>query len=293
MAHKTNSFERFWKELKRRKVVHVITIYAAVAFVILQLVDMVAEPLRLPVSTKALVIVLLCIGFIIAVFVSWIYDITPAGVKKTKPASSVKHTDHATAPTSSGWKIATYVSGAIIFALVALNLISRRNLNADISKIDKSIAVLPFINDSPGDSNNYVINGLWAEVTNNLQTIKNLRVLSRTSTEQYKGPDRPAIPEIAKKLDVNYIVEASGQMIGSIFSVRVLLTKAKGKETPIWAKHYQEEMKEVRDWVRIQSQIAQAITVEVKARMTPEEKQLIEKIRKPSAIYTLCFKCFC
>ena len=67
-------------------------------------------------------------------------------------------------------------------------------------------------------------------------------------------------------------------MIESILSVRVLLTKAKGKETPIWAKHYEEEMKEVRDWVRIQSQIAQAITAEVKATMTPEEKQLIEKV---------------
>jgi len=78
MAQKLNSLERFWQELKRRKVIHVITVYAAVAFVILQLVDIVAEPLRLAVSTKALVIVLLCIGFIIAVFVSWIYDITPA-----------------------------------------------------------------------------------------------------------------------------------------------------------------------------------------------------------------------
>ena len=111
MAEKTNSFEKFWKELKRRKVVHVITVYAAVAFVILQLVDMVAEPLRLPDSTKALVIVLLCTGFVIAVFVSWVYDITPAGVKKTKPVSELKHVDQATAPASNRWKIATYISG--------------------------------------------------------------------------------------------------------------------------------------------------------------------------------------
>jgi hypothetical protein len=113
MTQKLNSFERFWKELKRRKVIHVITVYAAVAFVILQIVDMVSEPLRLPVSTKALVIVLLCIGFIIAVFVSWVYDITPAGVKKTKPVSAIKHSDQATAPTSSGWKVATYISAIV------------------------------------------------------------------------------------------------------------------------------------------------------------------------------------
>ena len=91
MAHKTNSFQRFWKELKRRKVIHVITVYAATAFVILELVNMVARPLRLPDWTEAFVIVLLCIGFVIAVFVSWVYDITPAGVKKTKPVSELKH----------------------------------------------------------------------------------------------------------------------------------------------------------------------------------------------------------
>ena len=146
MTQKLNRFERFWKELKRRKVVRVITVYAAVAFVILQLVDMVTEPLRLPVSTKALVIVLLCIGFVIAIFLSWIYDITPAGVKKTKPASAVKHMDQTDMSTSSGWKIATYIGAVIILALVAFNFINRRNLYADISKLEKSIAVLPFRN---------------------------------------------------------------------------------------------------------------------------------------------------
>src|SRR5512137_2843339 len=93
MAQKTNSVERFWKELKRRKVIHVITVYAAVAFVILQVVDMVSEPLHFPEWTQGFIIVLLCIGFVIAIFLSWIYDITPAGVKKTKPVSAVKHTD--------------------------------------------------------------------------------------------------------------------------------------------------------------------------------------------------------
>jgi len=83
----------------------------------------------------------------IAVFVSWIYDITPAGVKKTKPASAVKHIDQTTTPTSNGWKIATYISAVIILAFVAFNIITRRNHNTDISKLEKSIAVLPFINE--------------------------------------------------------------------------------------------------------------------------------------------------
>jgi adenylate cyclase len=83
MVQNSNSIERFWKELKRRKVVHVITVYAAVAFVILQLVDIIGPSLKWPEWTMTFIIVLLCIGFIISVFVSWVYDITPAGVKKT------------------------------------------------------------------------------------------------------------------------------------------------------------------------------------------------------------------
>ena len=277
MAQKTNSFERFWKELKRRKVVHVITVYAAVAFVIMQVVDMVAEPMRLPDSTKALVIVLLCIGFVIAVFLSWIYDITPAGVKKTKPASAVKHIDQTATPTSSGWKIATYVSGVIIVALVVFNFISRGNINADISKLEKSIAVLPFINDSPDTTNTYFINGIMERITTNLQMVKVLRVISRTSVEQYRNIKTKSIPEIAKELGVNYIIEGSGQKYGNSFSVTTQLIKAKGKETHLWARTYDQEIKEVNEYIRIQSQIAQTVATELRAIITPEEKQLIEK----------------
>ena len=277
MAQKTNSFERFWKELKRRKVVHVITVYAAVAFVILQVTNMVTRPLRLPDWTEAFVIFLLCIGFIISVFVSWVYDITPAGVKKTKPVSAVKHVDQAIIQTSSGWKIATYVSGVLIVALVAFNFISRRNLNADISKFEKSIAVLPFRNDSRDSTNQYFINGIMEKITTNLQMVKTLRVLSRTSVEQYRNTTK-SVPDIARELKVNYILEGSGQKYGNSFNITVQLIKAKGKETHLWAKPYDQEINEVKDYIKVQSQIAQAIVTELKAVINPEEKQLIEKI---------------
>jgi len=278
MAQKTNSFERFWRELKRRKVVHVITVYAAVAFVILQLVDMISQPLHFPEWTQGFIIVLLCIGFVLAVFVSWVFDITPSGVKKTKPVSEIKHFDHTIRTVSSGWKAATYISGFIIVALVAFNFIIRRNLSADISKFDKSIAVLPFINESPVDSNKHFINGIMEEVLTNLQQIKDFRVLSRTSTDQYKSPDRPTIPEIAMKLGVSYIVEGSGQKYGNKFRLRVQLIKAKGKENHLWAQSFEQELKGTTDLFNIQSQIAHAIATELKAVITPEEKQVYSNI---------------
>jgi TolB-like protein/Tfp pilus assembly protein PilF len=144
-------------------------------------------------------------------------------------------------------------------------------------QVEKSIAVLPFINDSPSDSNKYFINGIMEEVLNNLMKIKDFRVLSRTSTDQYKGPDRPTMPEIAKKLGVNYIVEGSGQKFGNIFILRIQLIAAKNKEKHLWAERYEQEIKEVKDFIGIQSQIAHAIASELQAVITPEEKLLIKK----------------
>jgi TolB-like protein/Tfp pilus assembly protein PilF len=267
-----------------------ITIYAAVAFVILQLVDIVAEPLRLPVSTKALVIVLLCIGFVIAVFLSWIYDITPAGVQKTKPAGAIRHNGLTSHASSTGWKIATLISVLVIVALMAFNFINKGRENSDISKLKKSIAVLPFINDSPGDSNQYFINGVMEEVLKNLQNIKDFRVLSRTSTNQYKGPDRPTIPEIAKKLDVNYIVEGSGQKYGNKLVLRVQLITGRN-ERHLWAKSYDRKIQQTTDIIEVQSEIARLIAGELKATITPEEKQLIERTPTSSlTAYDLCLK---
>jgi TolB-like protein/Tfp pilus assembly protein PilF len=277
MPQKTNSFEKFWKELKRRKVVHVITVYTAVAFVILQLVDIVAEPLRLPIATRALVIVLLCIGFVIAVFLSWVYDLTPAGIRKTKTVSTIKPINHTPPLTSRGWKVATYTSAVIILFLIGFNFINRRSFNRDISKLEKSIAVLPFRNDSRDSTNQYFINGIMEKITTNLQMIKTLRVLSRTSVEQYRNTTK-SIPEIAKELDVNYIVEGSGQKFGNLISVTTQLLNAKGKETHLWAKTYDQEVKEVNDYIRIEGQIAQSIAAELKIVITPDEKYLLEKL---------------
>jgi TolB-like protein len=277
MTQKSNRFERFWKELKRRKVIHVITVYAAVAFVILQLVDMVAQPLHFPEWTQGFIIVLLCIGFIIAILLSWVYDITPKGVKKTKSISAAKHIDQVTSPTSSGWKIATYASGVIIIGLVAFNFVSRRSLNTDISKIEKTIAVLPFRNDSRDTSNTYFINGLMEEILTNLQKIGAFsRVLSRNSVEQYRNNTTKSTTEIAKELGVNYIVEGSGQKYGNSYRLRVQLIAGKN-ERHLWADSYEKEIKETKDIYSTQNEVAQSIASALKTAIAPEEKQLIEK----------------
>ena len=137
MSHPSNKLSQFWQELKRRKVTRVITVYAAAAFVIMELVDIVAPNLGLPTWTFNLVLILLIVGFIIAVILSWIYDIHPeGGIVKTEPAHKAKEED--IPKSSNGWKIASIISFVVIVGLIVFNVVPRTGKKVIV---DKSIAV--------------------------------------------------------------------------------------------------------------------------------------------------------
>ncbi|GEM_PF-405477 len=179
---------------------------------------------------------------------------------------------------SKKWLIALLSVLLCIVGLFALfKIIESTKRESDTSKLEKSIAVLPFVNDSPDQENTYFINGIMDEILNNLQKIKDFRVLSRTSTEQYRGANKPAIPKIAKDLNVNYLVEGSGQKYGNTVRLRVQLIAARN-EKHLWGESFEQEIKETNDIFKIQSQIAQAIASELEASITPQEKDLIEKV---------------
>jgi len=114
------------------------------------------------------------------------------------------------------------------------------------------------------------------EILNNLQRIKDLRVISRTSVEQYRGQGK-SIPEIAEELGVNYIVEGSGQKYGNSFRLRAQLIMAE-HESHLWGESFQQKITDVEDIFNIQIKIAESIAEELKAVISPEEKRLIEKI---------------
>jgi len=140
MPQKPNKISRFWQELKRRRVIHVITVYASAAFVIIELVGNLAEPLNLPPNLPTIVIILLAVGFPLAIVLSWLYDLTSEGVERTKPLSEVKEGGKPAVP--NAWKIATYISFVVITGLVVINVMGRgKKLRAgDI----QSIVILPF-----------------------------------------------------------------------------------------------------------------------------------------------------
>lgn len=138
---------------------------------------------------------------------------------------------------------------------------------------EKSIAVLPFKNDSNDSTNVYLINGLMESTLNNLQQIKELKVISRTSTEKYRHTSK-SIPEIAKELNVNYIVEGSGQKIGDRILLNIQLIEA-STDKHLWGNQYRKETKDIFE---LQQEVSKSIAQEIRAIITPDEQKRIEKI---------------
>lgn len=138
--------------------------------------------------------------------------------------------------------------------------------------LEKSIAVLPFKNESADSTNVYFINGLMESTLNNLQKIEDFRVVSRTSSEKYRTTDL-SIPEIAQALNVNYVVEGSGQRVGDQVLLNIQLIEA-NTDTPVWSEQY---TREVVDIFALQNEVAKKIASAVQATVTPAELELIDK----------------
>jgi TolB-like protein len=165
------------------------------------------------------------------------------------------------------YSISLLVILAVVFIIVKTNFLNR--------EIEKSIAVLPFRNDSPEDSTQYFMDGVMEELLNKLQSLKSLRVVGRTSVEQFRRQDK-SIPEIAKELGVNYIVEGSGQKSGNSLRMRVQLLVARN-ESHLWGNSFEQENLDMRKYFKAQSGFAEAIANELNAAMSSDERMLIEK----------------
>ncbi len=144
---------------------------------------------------------------------------------------------------------------------------------ASVDSLEKSIAVLPFKNDSNDSTNIYIINGLMESILENLQKIEDLRVISRTSVEKYRTQSR-TIPEIARELNANYVVEGSGQKIGDEILLNIQLIEA-NTDKHLLAKRYKRKAVDIFE---LQQEVARSIAREIEAIITPEEAEQIEKI---------------
>ena len=163
---------------------------------------------------------------------------------------------------------------SLVLAIAALWYFLNKTPKASIAHtiIKKSIAVLPFKNMSSDSTNLYFVNGLMESSLNNLQKIEDLRVISRTSVEKYRNSNK-TISEIAEELNVNYLVEGSGQRVGNQVLLNIQLIEA-SSDTPIWVEQYNHK---VVDIFSLQNAVAKKIADAIQATVTPAEQQQIDK----------------
>jgi TolB-like protein/AraC-like DNA-binding protein/Tfp pilus assembly protein PilF len=163
--------------------------------------------------------------------------------------------------------------GIMVALAVGLLMYSiRTGSGSDSAAVEKSVVVLPFKNESNDSTNVYLINGLMESTLNNLQKIKDLKVISRTSAEKYRNTTK-SIPEMAKELNANYFIEGSGQKIGDKILLNIQLIEG-STDKHLWANQYRREAKDI---FALQQEIAKNIAEEIQAIITPEEVQRIER----------------
>lgn len=170
--------------------------------------------------------------------------------------------------------VSKYIIAIAAILIIAIIYFFKDQFTSVESKVnkEKSVAFLPFKNLSEDNSNLYFINGVMESSLNNLQKIKDLRVISRTSTEKYRSNPK-TVSEIAEELQVNYLIEGSGQKIGSevLLSIQLIDVNA---DSPIWSEQYKYKLDNVFE---LQNTIAKKIAIAIEANVTPKELALIDK----------------
>ncbi len=232
----------FFAELKRRKVYRVAVAYAVVGWLLIQIATQVFPFFEIPMWVVRLVIVLLALGFPVALLLSWAFDLTPEGIKRTddlddSPPSKITDSSKPTRATPS------------------------------VPPPEKSIAVLPFDNFSDDVQNAYFADGMQDDILSSLARVADLKVTSRTSVRQYKTGTRN-LREIGEALGVAYILEGSVRRESNRVRINAQLIDARSDQH-VWNETYDRE---ITDLFELQSELARRITFALRANLSPREK---------------------
>ncbi len=261
------NLEKFFTELKRRNVYKVAVAYAVVAWLLIQVATQVFPFFEVPNWAVRLVVLLIIIGFPIALVIAWAFELTPEGLKRTEVA------DAAPAPRSRSraWIYVVLIAGVLsagLFFLGRFTASTKQSVLAAVSS--KSIAVLPFDNLSRDPDNAYFASGIQDEIITRLAKIADLKVISRTSTQQYQS--KPGnLSEIAKQLGVANILEGSVQKVADQVRVNVQLIQV-ASDSHLWADTYDRKLVDI---FGVESEVAKAIADALQAKLTGGEQQAL------------------
>jgi TolB-like protein/Tfp pilus assembly protein PilF len=258
-------------ELKRRNVYKVAVAYAVVGWLLIQAASIFFPAFEAPPWVMKVFLVVVAAGFPIALVIAWAFELTPEGLKRSENGSP-----NDTRP-SSRRKFGTLIVVAALLAagLLAFQLLRPRTLpNATTpASENKSIAVLPFASLSEDKANAYFADGIQDEILTRLSKIGQLKVISRTSTQQYQS--KPGnLAEIARQLGVAHILEGSVQKAGDSVRVNVQLINAQ-TDSHLWAETYDRKLTDI---FAVETEVAQRIADSLEAKLTGSEKAAINHI---------------
>jgi adenylate cyclase len=271
-----------FQELKRRNVFRVAIAYIAVAWLVLQVSDIVFESFGTPDWVMKTLMFVLAIGFPLAVLFAWAFEMTPEGIKKER---DVDRSESITAQTGQKLNrtIIVVLLAAVGFLLVdkfMLRQPASETPTATVAATEKSVAVLPFVAMSRGPDDEYFADGLTEEILNSLTRVPELLVTARTSAFHFKGRDIP-IPEIAAELGVDHVVEGSVRRDGERLRVTAQLIRA-ADGFHLWSENYDRE---TEDTFGVQTDIAEKIATALDVFLDDETLARMKEsgLRNPQA----------
>ncbi|HTD85185.1 MAG TPA: FlgO family outer membrane protein, partial [Candidatus Binatia bacterium] len=216
-----------------------------------------------------LIVGLIVIGFPITLIFAWAFEITPEGLKRTAEADAKPRSGR---PINRTWIYIVVVGVAISLALFFLGRYTAGTRTTS-SGGKKSIAVLPFASLSGDKNDAYFADGVQDQILTNLAKLSDLKVISHTSVRQYKTGAERNIREIGRQLGVAYIMEGSVQRARDRLRINAQLIDAR-TDTHVWAETYDRT---AADLFAIQSELAQSIVTQLKAKLSPRQKAEIEE----------------
>ena len=259
--------KNFFGELKRRNVYKVAIAYAVVGWLLAQIATQIFPFLEIPNWIIRLVILLIAIGFPIALVIAWAFEATPQGIKRTEDVDLVAS---ARQPRKHAWIFVVIIGAAFSVGLFFIGRYTGRNTASASELPAKSIAVLPFDNLSRDPDNAFFAEGVQDEILTRLAKVADLKVIARTSTQKFKSAPEN-LPDIAKQLGAMNILEGSVQKVNDQVRVNVQLINAL-TNAHLWAEIYDRKLTDI---FAVESDIAKTIADQLQAKLTGSEKQMI------------------
>ncbi len=265
--NKDMNFKNYYNELKRRNVIKACLAYLVASWIVIQVISSVLPLIGAPAYIGKLILILLIIAFPFWLIFSWVYEITPDGIKRTV---SVKPEESITPETSN--RLNKLIIGGLAIAILLLLYNMYKGPEATLSETekvaespvenDKSIAVLAFADMSPEKDQEYFSDGISEEILNLLAKIPDLKVVSRTSSFSYKGKEQN-IKKIGEELQVGHVLEGSIRKSGNTFRITTQLINV-SNGLHVWSETYDRD---ITDIFKIQDEIASKVTQQLKVTL--------------------------